>query len=124
MSQIVERFAAAVKVLVSDGPVKNRLVTAYSQYLADLQQVDLPIPSKRDLSELHTVMHGAQAVGKIDCVRASVQKMSPREAWRHAHTIVRLYTELLAVEHSARSQTEKPLKLAEDGAPRFLVNGL
>ena len=46
MSQIVERFEAAVQALVGDGPVKNRLRAAYTEYLEDLQQVDLPIQGK------------------------------------------------------------------------------
>jgi hypothetical protein len=120
MSQIAERFESAVDALVADGPVKNRLVTAYVDYLQDLQHVDLPIAGKRQFSELHAALHRAQAVGKIDCVRASVQKMSADEAGRLARIIVRLYIELLAMEQGARAQPEKALRVAEDLPPRFL----
>jgi hypothetical protein len=65
-------------------------------------------------------LHRAQAVGKIDCVRASVQKMSADEAGRLARIIVRLYIELLAMEQGARAQPEKALRVAEDLPPRFL----
>jgi hypothetical protein len=127
MSQIVERFAAAVQVLVGEGPVKNRLTSAYSEYLEDLQQVDLPIAGKGVFSELHRALHSASPVGKVDCVRASIQKMSPVEAWWHARTIVRLYTELLAMEHGARTQPEAALKPTGTEAagepPRFLARG-
>ena len=121
MSQIVERFQAAVATLVGDGPVKNRLMSAYSDYLEDLQQVDLPIAGKRDFGDLHVALHRAQAVGKIDCVRASVQKMSAEEATRYARIIVRLYVELYTLEHNVRPQTEKALRVAEDPPPRFLA---
>lgn len=121
MSQIVDRFAAAVQALVGDGPVKIRLMAAYTEYLEDLQQVDLPIAGKREFGELHTALHRATAVGKVDCVQASVRKMSPQEAWCYARTIVRLYTELLAMEHTARSQGDKPLKAAAEPPPRFLA---
>jgi hypothetical protein len=120
MSQIVERFEAAVQVLVGDGPVKNRLLTAYTDYLEDLQQVDLPIAGKIDFVELHAALHRAPPIGKIDCVKASVQKMSPVEAGWHAQTIVRLYTEVLAMERRARVDIELALEPA-DVAPEHLL---
>jgi hypothetical protein len=122
MSQIVERFAAAVQALVGEGPVKDRLSLAYSDYLEDLQQVDLPVAGKRSFGELHTALHSVAPFGNVDCVKASVQKMSSGDAWRHARTIVRLYTELLAMEQSARSQADEMLKPVEDPLPRFLAS--
>jgi hypothetical protein len=32
--------------------------------------------------------------------------MSPEEAWRHAQTIVQIYSELLTLEHNVRSKLE------------------
>lgn len=120
MSQIVERFEAAVQALVGDGPVKNRLRTAYTEYLEDLQQVDLPIHGKLELVELHSALHRAAPIGKIDCVKASVQKMSPGEAGWHAQTIVRLYAEVLAMERRARVEAESGLG-PPHAAPRHLL---
>jgi len=120
MSQIVERFEAAVQVLVGEGPVKNRLRRAYTEYLEDLQQVDLPVEGNVEFGELHSALHRAAAVGKVDCVEASVQKMSPVEAWWHAQTIVRLYTEVLAMERGARVEADAALAPAVAAAPRFL----
>ena len=122
MSQIVERFEAAVQLLVGEGPVKIRLRRAYTEYLEDLQQVDLPIESNIDLAELHTVLHRGAPVGKVDCVEASIQKMSPTEAWWHAQTIVRLYVEVLAMERAARVEAEATLAPAEASPPRFLAS--
>jgi hypothetical protein len=121
MSQIVERFEAAVQTLVGDGPVKNRLLAAYTEHLEDLQQVDLPIESKLDFGDLHAALHRASTIGKIDRVRASVQKMSPAEAWWHAQTIVRLYTEVLAMERRTRIEVETTINAVEDGPPRHLL---
>lgn len=133
MSQIVERFASAVKTLVGEGPVKNRLTLAYSEYLEDLQQVDLSIPGKGEFGDLHAAMHSVAPVGRNSPVTASIQKMSPGEAWWHARTIVRLYTELLAAEWSAREpaareagarpSTDSGLEPAAQQPPRFLVGG-
>ena len=128
MSQIVERFAAAVQTLVGDGPVKNRLTQAYAEYLEDLEQVDLPIPGNGEFSDLHAAMHSVAPAGRNNPVTASIQKMSPAEAWWHARTIVRLYTELLAMEQGARGQSGRlsadvPAEPAEKRPPRFLVSG-
>jgi hypothetical protein len=123
MSQIVERFEAAVQALVGDGPVKNRLRTAYTDYLEDLQQVDLPIHGKRDFIELHSALHSAAPIGKIDCVKASVQKMSPAEAWWHAQTIVRLYAEVLAMERRARVEAEAALEPVAEAPAHLLARG-
>lgn len=122
MSQIVERFAAAVQALVGEGPVKDRLSLAYTDYLEDLQQVDLPVAGKRSFGELHSALHSVAPFGSVDCVKASVQKMSSGDAWQHARTIVRLYTELLAMEQSGRSQADEMLKPVEDPLPKFLAS--
>lgn len=122
MSQIAERFEAAVQALVGDGPIKNRLLTAYSDYLEDLQQVDLPIPGRIELTELHEALHRVAPVGKIDGVKASVQKMAPAEAWWHAQTIVRLYTEVLAMERGAGEAADLGLAPEIEEPPRFLAS--
>ncbi len=123
MSQIVERFEAAVQALVGDGPVKNRLRTAYAEYLEDLQQVDLPIKGKVEFIELHCALHRVAPIGKTDCVKASIQKMSPAEAWWHAQTIVRLYAEVLAMERRVRVEAESVLELADEAPPHLLARG-
>lgn len=122
MSQIVERFESAVQALVADGPVKRRLRKAYTEYLEDLRQVDLPIAGNAEFSELHRALHNVVPVGKIDPVRASVQKMSPGEAWRHARTIVRLYREVLAMERHGRNDAEAAFAPQQEPPPRFLVH--
>ncbi len=120
MSQILERFGAAIEALLGDGPVKNRLGAAYSSYLEDLEHVDLPIPGMGAFSELHAAMHSAGPVGRLSPVAASIQKMSAAEAAAHACTILRLYTQLLAMEQNARPPLEAVMDEAAQRAPRFL----
>jgi len=121
MSQIVERFESAVRTLVGDGPVKERLTHAYLEFLEDLQHVELPVRGKSEFGELHAAMHSVAPVGKIDCVRASVRKMSPGEARWHACTIVRLYGELLTLGRDARPQLEQTNEESADVPPGYLV---
>ena len=129
MSQIVERFADAVQALVGEGPIKNRLNKAYSVYLADLQQIELPVASKHAFGRLHSALHSGAAIGRADSVTASVQKMSPEQAWRHAQTIVQVYSELLTLEHNVRSKLEvaaEPMAAAEptsNAAPNLAASG-
>lgn len=118
MSQLVNRFESAVKALVGDGPVKQRLNRAYSEYLKDLQQVDLPVSGNNEFGELHVALHSVAPVGKIDEISASVRKMSASDASRHARTIVRLYTELLAMEQTAKRVAESVITSDDDEVVR------
>lgn len=117
MSSFADRFAAAVQVLIADGPVKQRLADAYSQHLADLTEADLPPAMRRDFAELQTAISRVAPVGYATPVRASVQKMSPREATGHAATILKLYVELMGGLERA-----EPLKVVAPPrkAPRYL----
>jgi hypothetical protein len=121
MSQLAERFEAAIQALIGDGPVKQRLATAYSEHLEGLQDLELPTTAKGAFGELHAALHRVQPCGKESCVRATIQKMSGSEAARHAETILRLYVELLVQPRRA-----EPLKVVEAGAPpppRILAGG-
>ena len=123
MSQIVERFEAAVRTLVGEGSIKNRLRSAYAENLQDLQQVDLPIAGMVEFGELHEALHRGSAVGTVDCIKASVQKTSHAEVEWHANTIVRLYAEVLSMERGGRTEPEGIQKPAADLPPRFLSRG-
>lgn len=117
VSSFQQRFAAAVQILVEDGPIKQRLAAAYSQCLADVTEADLPPALRRDFADLHATMSRVAPAGHETRVRASVQKMSPREASGHAATILRLYVELVGGLERA-----EPLKVVTPPrkAPRYL----
>ena len=95
MLPFAERFAAAVQILVADGPIKQRLAAAYSLHLAEVTEADLPPPLRRDFADLQAAISRVAPAGHATPVRASVQKMSPSEASDHAATIVKLYVELM-----------------------------
>lgn len=121
MSLLSERFAAAVRDLVGDGPVKQRLIRAYGDHLGEIDQDDLPVGIRRDFADLTEALQRRTPVGIESRIQATVQKMSTSEAGSHAGKIVQLYVALL-------SQVERaePLKVvsspAPKKAPRFLVN--
>ncbi|HEU4616593.1 MAG TPA: hypothetical protein VFV10_01055 [Gammaproteobacteria bacterium] len=106
MTFLTERFAAAVRRLVGDGPIKQRLGQAYAQYLDDLRESDFPGALQRQFADLAAAMHRSPALGKEGAVKMTVQKMSFAEATTHAETIVKLYAEV--VRSAERSE---PLKV-------------
>jgi hypothetical protein len=116
--QFAQRFAAAVDILVGDGPVKQRLASAYAAHLADVSEASLPAGLRREFAELETAMTRVAPAGSETRVRASVQKMAPHEAAQHAATIVKLYVELVNGLERA-----DPLKVVAPArkAPRYLT---
>ena len=95
MSPFAQRFAEAVHTLIADGPIKQRLASAYTLHLADLVDAEFPAALRRDFAELQAALSRIAPVGNESRVRASVQKMSPDEAAGHAATIVKIYVELM-----------------------------
>lgn len=111
MSQLAECFEAAVGVLVTEGPVKQRLVRAYTDHLEQLKDAELPQKLEEPCAGLHGAMHRVAPMGTTDCrVKASVQKMSQREAAGYAAQILALYGEILRM-----GQRAEPLKVVESG---------
>lgn len=119
MSQHLERFDAAVQVLIGEGTVKQRLTAAYSEFLEDVLDLELPAGAAGALGELHAALHRVAPVGKETAVKASVQKMSASEAAWHAQTIMRLYAQLLAQPRRPGSLRLMPASAA--APPRFVV---
>ena len=117
MSSPADRFAAAVDVLVADGPIKQRLAAACSQHLAEVSEADLPSALRREFADLQAAVSRVAPAGYETRVRASVQKMSPREASAHAATIVKLYVGLMSGVERA-----EPLKVVAPPrkTPRYL----
>ena len=113
MSPFAQRFAEAVHTLIADGPIKQRLASAYTLHLAELADAEFPAALRRDFGELQAALSRIAPVGNESRVRASVQKMSADEAAGHAATIVKLYVELMSSVERA-----EPLKVVRHPASR------
>jgi hypothetical protein len=113
-----QRFAAAVQALIADGPIRQRLTSAYAEHLADLTEADLPAALRHDFASLQAAVSRVAPAGSESRVRASVQKMAAAEAVGHAATIVKLYVELLNGLERA-----EPLKVVSPTrkAPQYLT---
>jgi hypothetical protein len=119
MSHLAQRFAEAVRILVSDGPIKQRLSRAFADHLENLDDTELPLALRREFNDLQSALNRIGPVGNETRVRANVQKMSPLEAGGHADTIVKLYVGLLG-----QTERAEPLKVvsAPKTPPLYLTN--
>jgi hypothetical protein len=100
-----ERFRDASVALAGCGPVKQRLLHAYQQYLADLAPEELPRELRQPFSTLAAALHRAPRAGSRDSVSASVLKMSEEDACRHAQDIVRMFGGLTEPQAAVRPAT-------------------
>lgn len=120
MTQLVDRLEAAVTVLAGEGHIKQRLVRAFQDNLADIDDEDLPIFLKESFTELRMKLKSVKPLNGEGAVRASVRKMSGSDASSCGKLIVALYAQALCAGASADI---KPPPTAEDARklPPFLV---
>ena len=104
---------------MSDGPIKQRLSRAYTEHIEALDAAEFPPSLRHDFDGLQAALRRVRPVGNETRVHASVQKMSPLDAAGHAHTIVKLYVELLS-----QAERAEPLKVvgSPKKPPRYLTN--
>ena len=120
MSHYENRFFAAVSVLASHGRVKHRLTNAYSEFLTDIDEDELPVAAKEKFSELRRQMQSVQPLNGEGHVCASVRKMSQVQADECANLIVGLYRDVLLMGDSPVEKVVPELK-GTDVPPPFLV---
>ena len=114
----VNRFYAAVSVLAGHGYIKQRLVKAYEENLAVIEDEDLPIAVKQSFADLRHLMSRVDPVKGEGSIRASVRKMSVEEADECAHKIIDLYRDML--RYSGNAQGPLPTE-DQPAVPPFLV---
>ncbi len=117
MSDHVDSFYAAVSVLTGHGRIKQRLIKAYEENLAVIEDEDLPIAVKQSFADLRHMMSRVDPVsGNVQPrqsflqregrIRASVRKMSATEADKCAHKMIDLYRDMIRYSDKA----QKPLR--------------
>lgn len=120
MSNHVKRLYAAVSVLTGHGDIKQRLIKAYEENLAVIEDDDLPISLKQAFADCRHKMSQVAPLNGEGRIRASVRKMSIIEADSCARKLLDIYSDIIRFEDSA--QDSLPLNIAEQVAiPPFLV---
>jgi len=118
MSNQANCFYAAVSVLAAHGHIKQRLVKAYEENLAVIEDEDLPIAVKQSFADLRYIMSRVEPLNVEGPIRASVRKMSVDEADECAHKIIDLYRDMIWYSDSA----QQPLPIGDKPVvPPFLV---
>lgn len=120
MSNHVDRFYAAVSVLAGHGNIKQRLIRAYEENLAAVDVAQLPIAIKQPYSDLKYLMSQVEPLNGEGRIRASVRKMSTKEADACAQKIIDLFRDVA----SYGKRLEEPLpsrKTPRPAIPPFLV---
>jgi hypothetical protein len=107
MPNHVNRFYAAVSVLAGHGRIKQRLVKAYEENLAVIEDEDLPIAVKQSFADLRHMMSWVDPVVKREGrIRASVRKMSVGEADECAHKMIDLYRDMIRYSDNAQQSLQ------------------
>ncbi len=120
MSNHVNRFYAAVSVLAGHGHIKQRLVKAYEENLAVIEDEDLPIAVKQSFADLRNMMSRADPLKGEGPICASVRKMSVEETDECAHKIIDLYADM--IRYSDNAQEPLPMQIGDQPAVApFLV---
>jgi hypothetical protein len=120
MTDHVDRFHAALLVLAGHGHVKQRLIRAFEDHLAEIHEDELPIAMRQSFADLRHEMQRVAPLNGEGPICASVRKMSLQEASECAGRIVSLFGEIS--RNSADGQTALLLGDEEEiRVPPFLV---
>lgn len=114
MCQISDRIFSAIRSLSADGPIKQRLVAAYREYLEDLREDELPEAIRQKFMALREALTSVGPTNGESTVHASVRKMSPVDAQRYATSILLMLGEMVRIKGSGE-------RLAFVKAPRAVT---
>lgn len=120
MTDHVDRFHAALLVLAGHGHIKQRLIRAFEDHLAEIHEDELPIAMRQSFADLRYEMQRVAPLNGEGPICASVRKMSLQEASECAGRIVSLFGEIS--RNSADGQNALLLGDEEEiRVPPFLV---
>lgn len=123
MTNHVDRLQAALTVLAGHGHIKQRLMKAYEENLADVHEDELPIALKQAFADLRHQMHSITPLNGEGPICASVRKMSTDEASECAVTIVALFRDIMRTDQNIQGSLQLT-DADERRVPPFLVKSV
>jgi len=101
-----ERFQGATLSLARSGSIKDRLDEAYRNYLADVDEEELPREIREEFREVSCQLQRERPMLRgEDAVRATIRKMSSDEADRIACSLVMMFAAIPRNSSLPRSQS-------------------
>jgi hypothetical protein len=109
MSTTLDKFRGAALSLARSGSIKDRLTDAYRNYLAFVDESELPIELLEEFRAVSQALNRERPLLRgEDAFRATIRKMSSLEANQVASCVVLLYGEISREpSNSARAKTQK-----------------
>lgn len=120
MANHVKKFYTAVSILGSHGHIKQRLIRAYEDNLAYIEDDTLPADVRGPFAELGRRMKQVEPLNGEGPICASVRKMSIDEADDCARKIIDLYGDMIRATLS--DEAALPLKIDDRSVSAVLVN--
>ena len=123
MSNHVQRFYDAVSVMAGHGNIKQRLIKAYEENLAVIEEQDLPIAVRESFGALRDTLSEVAPLNGEGCVRASVRKMSVSDADACARHMLDIYRDIMRIGEEAG----EPVAIgvgSKPSIPPFLVKSV
>lgn len=117
MPNQVNRFYTAVSVLAGHGHIKQRLIQAFEDNLAHIDDDTIPIAVRESFGELRDLMKQVEPLNGEGPICASVRKMSIEEADGCARRIVDLYRDMI----SFTADSEEALPIQIEGKPAVVA---
>jgi hypothetical protein len=114
MSTTWAQLEGAALSLARAGSIKDRLIDAYRNHLALMNAEDLPEALRADFRACHDALTHERPLRGEDAVRATVRKMSGREAEDVARSVVLLFA--AAARESVRPIAAAPAPPLMHGA--------
>ena len=121
MSDQIDRFFAAVSVMAAEGHIKQRLIKAYEENLQNVEEGALPPPARKPFAELRRRMRCVAPLNGEGAIRATVRKMSIRDAALCGQLMLDLLAVLIAENVNNPGQHRLPLQADRPTVPPFLV---
>lgn len=97
MSNHVKKFHTAVSVLAGHGHIKQRLIKAFEDNLAHIEDETMPSELRESFLDLSKLMKQVEPLNGEGPICASVRKMSINEADECAQRILDLYGGMVRV---------------------------
>jgi hypothetical protein len=114
MSNHVKKFYTAVSVLAGHGHIKQRLIQAYEDNLAHIEDDMIPADLREPFADLSHLMNTVEPLNGEGPICASVRKMSIDDADECARRIIDLYAGM--VRFAVSAEETLPMHI-EDRAP-------